>query len=72
REEVKSFPASFAIAKGNISLQTFLNSWLEVQKSSGYIDKLYNYWILGENAKPQKARWSVIKDVLHWVEDKGE
>jgi len=70
REEIKSFPASYAVAKDNTFLQTFLNSWLEIQKSSGYVDKLYSYWILGENAKPKKARWSVIKDVLHWVEDK--
>ncbi|MCK8043447.1 cation:dicarboxylase symporter family transporter [Shewanella sp. 1CM18E] len=68
REEIKSFPASYAIARDNISLQSFLNSWLAIQKSSGYVDKLYNYWILGENAKPKQPRWSVIKDVLHWVE----
>ncbi|ABV86566.1 cation:dicarboxylate symporter family transporter [Shewanella pealeana] len=68
REEIKSFPASYAVARDNASLQTFLNSWLELQKSSGYVDKLYGYWILGENAKPQKPRWSVIKDVLHWVD----
>ncbi|MCL1058886.1 cation:dicarboxylase symporter family transporter [Shewanella gelidimarina] len=68
REEIKSFPASYAVARDNASLQTFLNSWLEIQKSSGYVDTLYNYWILGENAKPKTPRWSVIKDVLHWVE----
>ncbi|SHI15949.1 cation:dicarboxylate symporter family transporter [Ferrimonas marina] len=69
REEVRSFPASYAVAKQNLSLQLFLNSWLELQRSSGHIDKLYDYWILGKNAEPKKARWSVIKDVLHWVEE---
>ncbi|MGS0695315.1 cation:dicarboxylate symporter family transporter [Shewanella sp. 0m-4] len=68
REEIKSFPASYAVALDNGSLQTFLNSWLELQKSSGFVDKLYGYWILGENAKPKQPRWSVIKDVLHWVD----
>ncbi|WP_102528110.1 cation:dicarboxylase symporter family transporter [Shewanella sp. 10N.286.51.B7] len=68
REEIKSFPASYAVAKGNHSLHTFLNSWLSIQQSSGYVDTLYGYWILGENAQPKKPRWSVIKDVLHWVE----
>ena len=57
------------VARSNTSLLTFMNSWLELQHSSGYIDKLYNYWILGENAKPKTARWSVIKDVLHLVDD---
>ncbi|WP_028773950.1 cation:dicarboxylate symporter family transporter [Shewanella waksmanii] len=69
REEIRSFPASYVVALENQSLQSFMNSWLELQKSSGYVDKLYNYWILGENAKPKQPRWSVIKDVLHWVED---
>ena len=69
REEIKSFPASYMIARNNTPLLTFMNSWLELQHSSGYIDKLYNYWILGENAKPKTARWSVIKDVLHLVDD---
>jgi hypothetical protein len=69
REEIKSFPASYIIARENIALLTFMNSWLELERSSGYIDRLYNYWILGENAKPKTARWSVIKDVLHLVDE---
>ena len=69
RDEIKSFPASYIVALSNDSLLTFMNSWLELQHSSGYIDKLYNYWILGENAKPKTARWSVIKDVLHLVDE---
>jgi Na+/H+-dicarboxylate symporter len=69
RDEIRSFPASYMVARDNGSLQTFMNSWLELQHSSGYIDKLYNYWILGENAKPKTARWSVIKDVLHLVDE---
>lgn len=69
REEIKSFPASYVIAMSNPTLVNFMNSWLELQKSSGYVDTLYNYWILGENAKPKQPRWSVIKDVLHWVDD---
>jgi len=69
RDEIKSFPASYVVAGANNNLLTFMNSWLELQRSSGYIDKLYNYWILGENAKPKTARWSVIKDVLHLVDE---
>jgi hypothetical protein len=28
---------------------------------------LYDYWILGKNAVPTPPRWSVIRNVLHWV-----
>ncbi|USD35850.1 cation:dicarboxylate symporter family transporter [Ferrimonas sp. SCSIO 43195] len=68
REEVKSFPVAYVVARNNIELQLFLNSWLEMQQASGYVDTLYNYWILGQNAKPKQPRWSVLKDVLGWVE----
>ncbi|MBY6186610.1 cation:dicarboxylase symporter family transporter [Marinobacter hydrocarbonoclasticus] len=68
RKEIKSFPVAYGVARSNIELRLFLNSWLDMQKSSGYLDRLYNYWILGQNAQPKKPRWSVIKDVLGWVE----
>ncbi len=32
------------------------------------IDRLYNYWILGIGAEEKGHRWSIIRDVLHWVE----
>ncbi|WP_076410700.1 cation:dicarboxylate symporter family transporter [Shewanella sp. UCD-KL12] len=68
REEIKSFPASYVVAMENPTLVNFMNSWLELQRSAGYVDTLYDYWILGQNAQPKKPRWSVIKDVLHWIE----
>ncbi len=68
RERIRSYPAAYAVAKGNLSLHTFVNSWLTIQKSSNYLDSLYDYWILGKNAVPYQPRWSVIKDVLHWVD----
>ncbi|SET72087.1 cation:dicarboxylate symporter family transporter [Thalassotalea agarivorans] len=69
REKIKSYPASYAVAKRNESLHTFLNNWLTIQHASGFVNELYSYWILGENAVPKGSRWSIIKDVLGWVED---
>lgn len=70
RNEVKSFPASWALAMENIDLLTYMNSWLELRRSVGTVDTLYDYWILGKNAVPAESRWSVIRDVLPWVDDK--
>jgi ABC-type amino acid transport substrate-binding protein len=72
RERIKSFPTAYAVARGNLSVQTFLDSWLTIQHSSGQVDRLYNYWILGENAVPKQPRWSIIKDVLAWVDNEEE
>jgi hypothetical protein len=34
----------------------------------GTIQTAYDHWILGRTAEEKKPRWSVIRDVLHWVE----
>lgn len=68
RDKIKSYPAAYIVAQGNLSLLTFLNNWLEIQHSSDYIDDLYQYWILGLNAQPKQKRWSVVKDVLELEE----
>ena len=35
---------------------------------NGTLDAAYKYWILGQNAVPHQPRWSIIRNVLHWVE----
>jgi len=27
---------------------------------------LYNHWILGQDARPPRPHWSILRDVLHW------
>ncbi len=42
----------------------FVNSWLQMKKTSGIINKLYDKWILGKKVKQKKLRWSIGRDVL--------
>jgi Na+/H+-dicarboxylate symporter/ABC-type amino acid transport substrate-binding protein len=61
-------PIGYAVALGNDRLLNEFNAWLLAEQARGDIDRLYKYWMLGEAAKTQKPpRWSVIRDVLHWV-----
>ena len=61
-------PVGYAVAHGNASLLTSFNAWLLAEKSRGTVDALYGYWMLGEAARTERPpRWSVIKDVLGWV-----
>lgn len=62
-----SIPLAYAIPRGDRQFSDFLNSWLALKKTDGTIEKLFNHWILGEGAKETKPRWSVIRNVLHWV-----
>ena len=69
QNEHQQVSGSIRRGHNNLELQTFLNSWLNVQKSAGTVQALYDKWILGKGAEKHSPRWSVIKDVLHWVKE---
>jgi len=60
-------PVAFALPKGQLDYVEYLNTWLKLKKENGFQKKVYDYWILGENPKAKKPRWSVMKDVLGWL-----
>jgi hypothetical protein len=45
-----------------------MTRWIELKKGDGTLAALYDYWIMGTNAEPRKPRWSIARDVLHWVD----
>lgn len=57
----------FAVARGNQSLAQTLDAWIIEERAKGTVDALYRYWMLGEARSAKPPRWSVIRDVLHWV-----
>ncbi len=62
-------PVAYAVAADNTTLLEAFNAWLTAEKASGTVEALYRYWMLGEAtiiARP--PRWSVIRDVLGWVD----
>ncbi len=63
------FPVGYAVHKNNLKLQSMLNSWLEIQKSTGNIDYFYDYWIQGKGAKKKTRRWSILRNVINKAED---
>jgi ABC-type amino acid transport substrate-binding protein len=61
-------PASYAVPKGDTEMMEFVNNWIELKRMEGTIDSLYTYWMMGGAAEPRQPRWSVIRDVLGWVD----
>ena len=53
---------------GDEPFAEFLGHWIELKQKDGTVADLYAHWILGRNAEPEGPRWSVIRDVLHWVD----
>jgi Na+/H+-dicarboxylate symporter/ABC-type amino acid transport substrate-binding protein len=61
-------PLAYPIARHDEAFASFINTWIDLKRKDGTIDTLYDYWVLGRDAAPQRPRWSVIRNVLHWVE----
>jgi len=64
----ETVPVGYAMAYGADRLSAFMNRWIELKKKDGTIERLYNYWILGHGAVEKEPRWSIIRNVLKWVD----
>jgi Na+/H+-dicarboxylate symporter len=67
RPGVVTAPLAYPIASRDEQLADFINTWIELKRKDGTIVALYDYWILGRIGGLAAPRWSVARDVLHWV-----
>ncbi len=61
-------PMAYALPRGEQEFRVYLDAWVEMRKRDGTIDQLFEHWILGRGTETSTPRWSVIRDVLGWVE----
>jgi Na+/H+-dicarboxylate symporter/ABC-type amino acid transport substrate-binding protein len=66
--EVTAWPLGYATAPGDAEFLRFLDLWIELQRDEGSVAKLRDHWILGRTAVSRTARWSVIRNLLDWVD----
>ncbi len=61
---------SYVIRNDNPRFIHYLNQWLELKKTQGFTEKQYELWIKGktEIAAEPVRRWSIIRNVLHWID----
>jgi len=64
---ILKIPLAYPIAKRDQAFASFINTWIELKRKDGTIDTLYEHWVLGRDATARQPRWSIIRDVLHWV-----
>lgn len=62
-----SVPLAYAVARGDQDLVDFINAWIELKLKDGTTARLNDYWILGKGAVYKVPHWSIIRNVLHWV-----
>ncbi len=61
-------PAAYALPKGDTEMVEFTSNWIDLKTKEATVEALYDYWMLGGASKQKKPRWSIIRDVLHWVD----
>jgi Na+/H+-dicarboxylate symporter/ABC-type amino acid transport substrate-binding protein len=61
-------PLAFPIGKRDERFASFVNTWIALKRRDGTLDAAYKHWILGQDAAPRQPRWSIVRNVLHWVE----
>ena len=62
------FPIAYPVRLGDARMVEFLNHWLELKRENGTLQRLTQYWIHGYEPKGHTRRWSVIRNVLGWVD----
>ena len=63
-----SVPLGYAVSPDNRRFADFLGGWIEIKKKEGDFQRYYDHWILGQSSEDKQPRWSVIRNVLGWVD----
>jgi ABC-type amino acid transport substrate-binding protein len=61
-------PLAYPVARHDLGMVRFLATWIDLKRKDGTIQALYDHWILGREARAPKPHWSVLRNVLHWVD----
>ena len=65
---ILKLPLAYPVARRDVYFAQFMSRWIDLKKKDGTIQDLYNHWILGHDAQKPKPHWSVLRNVLHWVD----
>jgi len=49
-------------------MDEFIDHWVLLKQHDGTTERAYDYWILGKGSEKRGQRWSVIRNVLGWVD----
>ena len=61
-------PVGYPVARHNEEFAQFLSSWILFSNAGGLGGRLYDHWILGKTVQSKGPRWSVLRDLLGWID----
>jgi Na+/H+-dicarboxylate symporter len=61
-------PVGYGLPQGDTAWKSFVDTWLALHLRDGALTRLIDHWIYGRSFAPPPRRWSLIRNVLHWVD----
>ncbi len=65
---LQTLPAVYTLPLNEGEWRRVVDSWVGLSRGDGTVNELYDYWILGREAEHEKARWSILRNVLGWID----
>jgi ABC-type amino acid transport substrate-binding protein len=60
-------PLFYVLAGTDNETRDFIDHWVQLRTKDGTFDAYYQHWILGRRPTTKQPRWSILRNVLHWV-----
>ncbi|HEY5775454.1 MAG TPA: cation:dicarboxylase symporter family transporter [Xanthomonadales bacterium] len=61
-------PTAFGVALESDDLAKVINEWVIYAANAGIVDEAYDYWVMGQGTETTVPRWSILRNVLGWVD----
>jgi ABC-type amino acid transport substrate-binding protein len=61
-------PLAFPLAGHDLAFASFVNTWIDLKRKDGTIQAAYDHWVLGLESGQREPRWSILRNVLHWID----
>ncbi|MGE0622093.1 MAG: cation:dicarboxylase symporter family transporter [Pseudomonadales bacterium] len=68
KPKVVNLPAGYPVPTGDDRWAIYVHDWLTLRKKDGTVDALFDHWIRGRGVEEVEPRWSVLRNVLGWVD----
>lgn len=65
--EIIAWPLVYAVPKTDQRMATLVSHWLSIVRDTRNYGILFDHWILGKSPRRSGRRWSIARDVLHWL-----
>lgn len=59
---------AFGVALDSADLLAVIDAWITFAANEGTLARAREYWVLGQGAAARRPRWSIVRDVLGWVD----